>query len=105
MVLCRSFRISPQTSHASFSNIGVCRDFLRTTQETFWKRTKRLGGTTRRSTKLHEQRQVMSKLATSADRSGIFISDAYENWHPSQTWLAEMTRTVATRMFAQANLE
>ena len=47
----------------------------------------------------------MSKLTTSADQSGILISDAYHAWLPSQTWLAEMTRTTATRMFAQANLE
>lgn len=47
----------------------------------------------------------MSKLATSPDRAGLFISDAYRDWRPSQAWLAEMTRMVATQLFAQASAE
>lgn len=47
----------------------------------------------------------MSKLATSTGGASVLISDAYRDWRPTQSWLAEVTRTAATRMFAQANLE
>jgi hypothetical protein len=47
----------------------------------------------------------MIKLATSSEGSSVSIAEACHDWRPTQGWLAEMTRTVATRMFAQANLE
>ena len=44
----------------------------------------------------------MSKLVTRPKCAGIFISDADPNWRPTQAWLAESTRMVTARMFAQA---
>ena len=46
----------------------------------------------------------MSKPPATTEGSGIAISDVYGNWRPTQAWLAEVTRTTATRMFAQASL-
>ena len=47
----------------------------------------------------------MTKSATPSGQSGIAISDAFKEWRPTQAWLAEVTRTTATRMFAQASVE
>lgn len=47
----------------------------------------------------------MTKVAVSSGGSGITVMEAYKGWRPTQAWLAEMTRTTATRMFAQAGLE
>jgi hypothetical protein len=43
----------------------------------------------------------MSKFVTTPKCAGIFISDADPNWRPTQVWLAEATRMVTARMFAQ----
>jgi hypothetical protein len=43
----------------------------------------------------------MSKLVTTPKCAGIFISNADPDWRPTQVWLAEATRMVTTRMFAQ----
>src|ERR1035441_4283750 len=47
----------------------------------------------------------MINLATSSGSASVSISDVYHDWRPTQVWLAEVTRTVATRMFAQTNLK
>jgi hypothetical protein len=43
----------------------------------------------------------MSKPVTTPKCAGIFIFDADANWRPTQVWLAEATRMVTARMFAQ----
>jgi hypothetical protein len=43
----------------------------------------------------------MSKLVTTPKCAGIFISDVDPKWRPTQVWLAEITRMVIARMFAQ----
>ena len=47
----------------------------------------------------------MTKMAISSGGSVITVSDTHKEWRPTQAWLAEVTRTTATRMFAQAGLE
>src|ERR1035437_1825030 len=43
----------------------------------------------------------MNKLVTTPKCASIFISDTDPNWRPTQVWLAEATRMVTSRMFAQ----
>ncbi|HEU5070873.1 MAG TPA: hypothetical protein VFV96_10750 [Verrucomicrobiae bacterium] len=47
----------------------------------------------------------MSKLAPTPKSGSVQITNTYETWRASQTWLAEMVRAVASRLFAQANGE
>lgn len=47
----------------------------------------------------------MSNPARASDRASVYLSTTFQDWQPSQTWLAERTRTVTSRLFAQANLE
>lgn len=44
----------------------------------------------------------MGKVATVPACAGLSITDCYKDWRPSQAWLAERVRMVATRLYAQA---
>ena len=41
-------------------------------------------------------------LSSVTDAVGVYVSEEYKDWRPSQAWLAEMTRSVTTCLYAQA---
>src|SRR5262249_29921266 len=46
----------------------------------------------------------MAKVATVPRYAGLSITDCYQDWRPTQAWLAEKVRMVATRLYAQAEV-
>lgn len=48
---------------------------------------------------------AMSKFVTTPKCGGIFISDADPDWRPTQVWLAEATRMVTARIYAQTRTQ